>query len=329
LLTPVPEPTTVTLFACAAALLASVGGRCTWRRPAGDRCARICVILAGDARRVRRRTSVVKLAIALHLGALDAHAIEIVYGGTGIQVVDPDDGTLARQIAGPFTSPTHTNGVVYWDSKIYAERKTGPMSKAVYEVNLDGSGFMHANNVPAPVTYAFQRYAVSADGLARYYVDPQEDRIVRETLLEFEPISETTVVETDDFHPGLGDIALDERNGKVYWFGVLSPFEGGVIQRANFDGTGLETLIDNSDGINPDYSPVNLELDVARGKLYWSSVEGGIWRANLDGTNMEVAIPNVGFGGFALIVDPVPEPAPWLLALGAAGALCVVRPCRR
>jgi hypothetical protein len=120
-------------------------------------------------------------------------------------------------------------------------------------------------------------------------------------------------------------VALDERNGKIYWFGVLSPFEGGVIQRANFDGTGLETLIDNSDGINPDYSPVNLELDVARGKMYWSSVEGGIWRANLDGTNIEIAIPNVGFDGFALIIDPVPEPSAWLLALGAIGAFCCAR----
>jgi hypothetical protein len=175
------------------------------------------------------------------------------------------------------------------------------------------------------VGYAFQGVTLTLDGSRGYYLDPQQDRIVRQDLVEFEPINEATVVETEDFHPGLGDVALDERHGKIYWFGVLSPFEGGAIQRANFDGTGLETLVDNSDGINPDYSPVNLELDVSRGKMYWSSIEGGIWRANLDGTNIEEVIPDVGFHGFALVIDPVPEPATWLLALGAVGALCCAR----
>ncbi|HEY3391509.1 MAG TPA: PEP-CTERM sorting domain-containing protein, partial [Lacipirellulaceae bacterium] len=265
---------------------------------------------------------------------LHAHAVEIVFGwraGFDDYAVfrqDADDPTsLASQIAGPFTSPVLTNGLGYWDGKIYAETKTGPMDKAVYEVNLDGSGFMTAQSVPTQVAYAFQGVALTLDGSAGYYVAVQQDRIVRQDLEAFEPIRETTILETDDLY--LADIALDQRNGKIYWFAALSPTEDGVIQRANFDGTGLETLVDINDGLNPDYAPVNLELDVAREKMYWSSIQGDIRRANLDGTNIEVVIPEVGFHGFALVIDPVPEPAAWLLALGAGGALCCARSRRR
>ncbi len=122
---------------------------------------------------------------------------------------------------------------------------------------------------------------------------------------------------------------LDELNRKIYWIAALDPHENGVIQRVNFDGTGLETLVDISDGLNPDYAPVFIELDVAAGKMYWSTLASfDIRRANFDGSDIEIVVETAGHRGFALVVEPVPEPGTIAL-LSAVGVLLITRFTRR
>jgi hypothetical protein len=187
-------------------------------------------------------------------------------------------------------------------------------------MNADGSGFGQPSSIPPRVANAFQGFAQTLDGLTIYSIDTLGHRLVR----DFEQPNEVTLVETEEFY--VADAALDESSGKIYWLAVFDAHENGVIQRANLDGSGVETLVDYNDGLNPDYAPVFLALDVAGGKMYWSSVgQAGIRRANLDGSNIELVVPEVGYQSIALLVEPVPEPSTWLLAMSAASVLTLRR----
>ncbi len=79
-------------------------------------------------------------------------------------------------------------------------------------------------------------------------------------------------------------IALDVADRKMYW----TDKKMSVIQRANLDGSNVETLLAGvTFSLNTD-----ITLDVASGKMYWiqfinNREWGGIRRANLDGTNVE------------------------------------------
>ena len=79
---------------------------------------------------------------------------------------------------------------------------------------------------------------------------------------------------------------------QMYWT------SSGKIQRANLDGSNIESLA------TAENFPFGLALDVARGKIYWTD---GWWvrRANLDGSNIESSVTVDSrrfrtFGGLAL-----------------------------
>ena len=73
--------------------------------------------------------------------------------------------------------------------------------------------------------------------------------------------------------------------GKIYWAD-----DGGPIQRANLNGTGVETLIGRHGTY--DFQAIrSLALDPTAGKMYWTNHRyGEIQRANLDGTGVETLI---------------------------------------
>ena len=76
-------------------------------------------------------------------------------------------------------------------------------------------------------------------------------------------------------------IALDVTGEKIYWPNGTAM----TIQRANLDGTNIEDLVITGASI-----PNSIELDLAAGKVYWSSYNTGtgkIQSANLDGTNIQ------------------------------------------
>jgi len=80
-------------------------------------------------------------------------------------------------------------------------------------------------------------------------------------------------------------VDIDYTTGKVYWASYGRSSGQDIIQRANLDGTNVETIIG---GLQQPYA---LELDVPGGKVYWSDMfTNGIHRADLDGSNTEQII---------------------------------------
>ena len=72
-------------------------------------------------------------------------------------------------------------------------------------------------------------------------------------------------------------ITIDTTKDKLYWTN-----SHGNIQRANIDGSNIETLITNLN------LPKDIVVDIAEGKLYWTETQGRIRRANLNGSNIEI-----------------------------------------
>jgi hypothetical protein len=64
--------------------------------------------------------------------------------------------------------------------------------------------------------------------------------------------------------------------------------DGTGIQRANLDGSGIESLLPISEG-----AVSWITLDVVHGQFYWTSFGGRIERANFDGSGHEVLIPGL------------------------------------
>jgi hypothetical protein len=74
----------------------------------------------------------------------------------------------------------------------------------------------------------------------------------------------------------------------VYWtnMGAVS-LNDGTIERADLDGANAVTLVP----AGGTFTPKQLKLDRAHGKLYWSDREGmRVMRANLDGTAVETLV---------------------------------------
>ena len=97
-------------------------------------------------------------------------------------------------------------------------------------------------------------------------------------------------------------IALDVAGGNIYWTdsgtGGPNPLQEDKIQRANLDGSNVETLLTFQNFLRV---PRGIALDVAAGKMYWTDiVRDRIRRANLDGTEPEDILNTRTFGGQSL-----------------------------
>ena len=123
-------------------------------------------------------------------------------------------------------------------------------------------------------------------------------------------------------HPGYPeDFALDPASSKIYW---IQSWPGEVL-RANIDGSDVETLISDVDGVD------FLELDLVHGKMYYAEWNGvtpqfpsvGIRRANLDGSNEEQLTTSPEISGIG--IDPFDTtPVPASSAIGHALLLFLV-----
>ena len=86
------------------------------------------------------------------------------------------------------------------------------------------------------------------------------------------------------------DLALDAIAGKIYWTAQGEYYKGkreqfeGLIQRANLDGSQVETLLSKLENI-----PTGIALDITKSKMYWSGSDR-IQRANLDGSQVESVV---------------------------------------
>ena len=94
--------------------------------------------------------------------------------------------------------------------------------------------------------------------------------------------SDKTTIATDCRFPD--GVAVDAEAGHVYWTNMGVPhLNDGSIERADLDGRNRQTIV--AEGAT--FTPKQLHLAKASGKLYWSDREGmRVMRANLDGSNL-------------------------------------------
>src|SRR5262249_6976828 len=99
---------------------------------------------------------------------------------------------------------------------------------------------------------------------------------------------------------------------ELYWTEFVGQPNDGAILRADLETGQISTVIQGISG------PNRLALDLAGGKMYWSSLDlspqrGGIWRANLDGTGRERVVSRVNANEtfLGLAFDPVGQRLIW------------------
>ncbi len=180
-------------------------------------------------------------------------------------------------------------GKIYW---------TDATRDRIRRADLDGS---NVEDVVLTRTIAEQSLAGSAttprdvaldlvsDPQKMYWIDAgtlniEEGKIWRANL---DGSSPEALVTTGLVNPQ--SIALDVAGGKMYWTdsgtGGPNGLQDDKIQRANLDGSNVETLLTYENQLRV---PRGIALDVAGGKMYWTDiVRDRIRRANLDGTEAE------------------------------------------
>src|SRR4029077_8263965 len=83
-------------------------------------------------------------------------------------------------------------------------------------------------------------------------------------------------------------IVVDVEAGHIYWTNMGVPNKNdGYIERADLDGGNRTTIVPRG----ATFTPKQLHLEKASGKLYWSDREGmRVMRANLDGSQVETLV---------------------------------------
>src|SRR6185369_10534859 len=83
-------------------------------------------------------------------------------------------------------------------------------------------------------------------------------------------------------------VVVDADAGHIYWTNMGVPtVNDGSIERADVDGRNRTTIVPPGGT----FTPKQLHLDKANGKLYWSDREGmRVMRANLDGSQIETLV---------------------------------------
>lgn len=183
--------------------------------------------------------------------------------------------TLLAALLSTGVCATAQAGVIYWS------HSTGD---SINKVNFSGGSpgvlFNPALNTPDPDG----PQGVAVDPIANkvYWADYNTDTIRRGntdgTNMEVLPITASNSLDAQD-------IALDVRNGKVYWAS-----DDGFIGRSNLDGSSSAKIVTNASV----YSQ-GLDVDPIGGKIYWSNHVGKeIWTANLDGSSQAILYDGVG-----------------------------------
>jgi len=99
--------------------------------------------------------------------------------------------------------------------------------------------------------------------------------------------SDRKVVVTDCRLPD--GIVVDAEAGHIFWtnMGCSPGINDGSIERADLDGKNRTVVVPNGGT----FTPKQIHLDRANGKLYWSDREGmRVMRANLDGSQLETLV---------------------------------------
>ena len=116
-----------------------------------------------------------------------------------------------------------------------------------------------------------------------FYLDVTGGRVM--TANAQNPVARVLVASAGQ---GPDGVAVDVGGGHIYWTGMGVPSANdGFIKRSNLDGTNVQTLVP----AGGTYTPKQIKLDLAGGKMYWSDREGmRVMRANLDGSSIETLV---------------------------------------
>jgi hypothetical protein len=167
------------------------------------------------------------------------------------------------------------------------------------KLNIDGTNstilqeFGPANDLEVPIGV----YAFSYDPRARqFYIATASGRSIIRTDLDGS--NPTTILTESDPRGWISSLTVQ---GQKLWYGTG---HYGLLKRANLDGSGLETFLNVSQGVNfefgPNYTPAysyanGIAVDEANNLVYWSSYKGSIRRAPLiaNTTNIEILVEDI------------------------------------
>ncbi|MFC1805674.1 LamG-like jellyroll fold domain-containing protein [Planctomycetota bacterium] len=162
--------------------------------------------------------------------------------------------------------------------KVYWAWNNGGPGK-VQRANPDGSGVQTVENY----TSGYPAGVALDPSAGKVYYTLAGDHDVRRCDLDGGS-TETLIAETGGWARG---IELDIDAGKMYWAQSFSGSQGKLL-RANLNGTGMQTLFDNADGL---MDANDIALDLASGTLYCTdfmsrgtATDGMIYSGNMDGT---------------------------------------------
>ena len=98
--------------------------------------------------------------------------------------------------------------------------------------------------------------------------------------------SDRNIIATGCSHPD--GVVVDVAAGHVYWTNMGVPsLNDGSIERADLDGANRKFIVPPGGT----FTPKQIHLDRANGKLYWSDREGmRVMRCNLDGSQVETMV---------------------------------------
>ena len=188
--------------------------------------------------------------------------------GAFIDNIPTDDDALARS-QGSITD------------RLYWTQSNGAAFSTIHRAGLDGSG---AEQLLAD---GARYYDVKLDLAASkmYWTDFSIMGRIHRANLDGGDMEEVLDVQCLGIGRWPSGLALDLALGKIYW---ADSFEG-TIQRANLDGSFIETLVTGLD------RPLGIALDVNGGKIYWADRDTSkVQRANLDGSNVEDLVTGLG-----------------------------------
>lgn len=215
---------------------------------------------------------------------------------------NPAQGVCTAQGFGPFTassapkSSVFTSGELFWTED--RARVMGTLRGGADVEKIVDAGRLPAGVDIAPASGFVVWTDATTNTIRRAGLDGSGEVVL------FEGISESVVDDQGRFG-SLTDVAVDEAGGKLYWGNVSE----GAIQRANLDGTGLETIVMGLQG------PTGIDIDPSGGKLYWTHLadtpaQNKIQRANLDGSQVEDLLSDLPLPQ-DLAVDPAAGTLYW------------------
>ena len=151
--------------------------------------------------------------------------------------------------------------------------------------SFTGAGVQSVYQAPSSASLRASTLDVPNNRL--YYSNFGDDTINR---VNFDGTGQTSILSLPSSSIPLG-LSLDAGANQIYF----TDNGTNAIRRVNTDGTGLVSLV--TTGLD---SPVNVQLDLIHGKMYWVdfgnvtvSNSGRIERSNLDGSDRETLISNL------------------------------------